>query len=170
MARRSDSRKQHGWSKKPQPANSDRDQDLRSVLETFETRLDTPIISGELAAWASAVSKAWSDVAAQVQRSCERHRDQFQQMATEDPELLPIVQQLQAEDDAIRQQIRKLTDEVNRVARRAEQVEPHEGELDPQVEALRDRGVAFLNRVRKQEVAVQTWFLEAFNRDRGVAD
>jgi uncharacterized protein (DUF3084 family) len=152
------------------PADSDPDQALRSVLETFETRLATPIVSGELADWSDALSKAWTDAAIPLQRSGQRRQDQFKQIAAEDSELLPRVQQLQAEDDAIRHDIHKLTDQVKSLAQRARQVEPHEGKLDPEVEALRDLGVAFLNRVRRQEVAVQTWFLEAFNRDRGVAD
>ena len=152
------------------PAASQADEQLRTALETFETRLATPIVSGELASWTTAALAAWTALAPPVNQSLDRHREQFQQIAAEDAELLPTVQKLKDEDDAIRHEIRGLTDAVAQVARRAEQVEPHEGKLDREVEALTTRGVAFLNRVRKQEVATRAWFMEAFNRDRGVAD
>jgi len=35
---------------------------------------------------------------------------------------------------------------------------------------LVDDGIEFITRMRKQEAAVQAWFVEAFTRDRGVAD
>jgi hypothetical protein len=153
----------------PVPA-ADSEQSLRGILETFETRLATPIVSGELQAWARAVAEAWTVVAPEVRRHCDHHhRDQYARMTEEDPELLPRVEKLQTEDEAIRREIATLTAAVERLVVRAEKVEPHEGRLDVEVEALGEQGVAFINRVRKQEVAVQTWFLEAFNRDRGVA-
>jgi hypothetical protein len=35
---------------------------------------------------------------------------------------------------------------------------------------LIDEGLTFIARVRKQATAIQTWFVEAFNRDRGAVD
>jgi hypothetical protein len=152
------------------PAIQDPDRALRGVLENFETRLATPIISGELEAWTKAVVEAWTAAADEVRRHCDRHhREQYARISKEDPELLPRVEKLQAEDEAIRQDVAKLSAVIERLALRAENVEPHEAKLDAEVEALRSQGIAFINRVRKQEVALQTWFVEAFNRDRGVA-
>jgi hypothetical protein len=38
------------------------------------------------------------------------------------------------------------------------------------VKKLVDQGMALVTQIRKQEVAIQTWFIEAFNRDRGSVD
>ena len=153
------------------PASSDNpDGAFRRALETFETRLLTPLVSGELEAWSKALSEAWLPAADEIRRQCDHHhREQFARIATEDPELLPRVEQLRAEDESIRQEIVKLSAEMERIPSRAEKVEPNEGKLDAQLEALRSQGIALVNRVRKQDVALQTWFVEAFNRDRGVA-
>jgi hypothetical protein len=37
------------------------------------------------------------------------------------------------------------------------------------VKSLVDAGVELVTNVRNQEAAVQTWFVKAFTRDRGVA-
>jgi hypothetical protein len=143
---------------------------LRRVLENLETCLLTPVISGELEAWTKALWEAWVAAADEVRRHFDHyHREQFARISTEDPELMPRVEQLQAEGEAIRQEIVQLSAAIERLAPRAEKVEPHEGRLDAQVEALSGQGIALINRIRKQEVALQTWFSEAFNRDRGVA-
>ncbi len=57
-----------------------------------------------------------------------------------------------------------------RASLRAPEVEPDEGQANNHVQALIDEAMAFIMRARKQEVAVQTWYVEAFNRERGGGD
>jgi chromosome segregation ATPase len=142
---------------------------LRDALEAFETRLATPVVSGELKTWAAAVSQAWATLAVEVKNRLEHHQEQLATIANQDPELLPRVEQLKGEDESIRRDIETLSTTIERLTPRAEKVEPHEGRLGAEVEAASAQGIAFVNRIRKQEVALRTWFQEAFNRDRGVA-
>jgi hypothetical protein len=49
-------------------------------------------------------------------------------------------------------------------------MEPDEAKAQPHIQKLVDTSVALVTRVRKQDVALQTWFAEAFNRERGGGD
>ncbi len=56
-----------------------------------------------------------------------------------------------------------------RFAEHAPKFEPHEEKVSGHVKSLVDAGVELVTNVRKQEAAVQTWFVKAFTRDRDVA-
>jgi hypothetical protein len=56
-----------------------------------------------------------------------------------------------------------------RFAEHAPKFEPDEEKVSGHVKSLVDAGVELVTNVRKQEAAVQTWFVKAFTRDRGVA-
>jgi hypothetical protein len=158
---------------------SDRDQantnysqdDLNAVLAKFETSLLSPTISGELPSWLEEVQKSWEETSAQIHYYIKHvHPRQFDEIAKQDPELLPRIEQLQAEDEAIEQQRAQLSQSIGRVGQHAPKLEPDEEKAQRYVKSIVDDGTAFLIRVRKQEVAVQTWYVEAFNRDGGAVD
>jgi len=154
-----------------QLTQSTADNDLRTALSALETSLATPLISGELADWLAVVADSWATAKQQVQHHSEvEHPSQFQQIGSEDPELLPRVEQLQAEDAAIQQDCQALDHSVSRIASHAPKLETDEEKAQHHIKKLVDEGMAFVTRVRKQEVALQTWFVEAFNRDRGAVD
>ena len=145
--------------------------ELKTALERFETCLETPVVAGELIAWFDEAQTAWADAAAQIhQHATEIHSRQYKQIAKEDPELLPLVEKLRAEDEAIDEDRDEFDRVLRRCAEQAPKFEPDEERIAGHTKALVDEGIALVNRVRKQEVAVQTWFVEAFTRDRGVAD
>ncbi len=77
---------------------------------------------------------------------------------------------LKAEDEAIECDLEKLGHTMSRMAEHLPKLEPDEAKAQPHVQSLMDQSVALVARVRKQEVAVQTWFAEAFNRERGGGD
>ena len=145
--------------------------ELKEALSAFETSLATPLVSGELADWVESVQKSWAEVSAQIHYHVqELHPRQYDQIAKEDPELLPRVEQLQNEDALIEQEREKLNQIVSRTAEHAPKLEPDEGKAQQHTKKLIDEGMAFNTRIRKHEVAIQTWFMEAFNRDRGAVD
>jgi hypothetical protein len=45
-----------------------------------------------------------------------------------------------------------------------------EESLEKARQLLVDQGLALVLRIRKQEAAARTWYVEAFQRDRGVGD
>lgn len=145
--------------------------ELLITLEAWETALDTPVVSGELQAWMEQVQSAWQDVASKVeQHAGELHPRQLKQIADQDPELIPQVEKLKAEDEEIQKDRESLERRLSTLAEHAPDFEPNEEKIKQHVEALAKHGISFVNRVRKQEVALDTWFMEAFQRDRGVAD
>jgi hypothetical protein len=145
--------------------------DLKTALAAFETSLSTPIISGELAAWVGEVQKAWEEASAQVHQSVKHlHPRQFEEIAEQDLELLPQIERLRAEDEAVERDREHIGNMVERDAQHVPKLEPDEAKAQKHVQNLIDEGLAFITRVRKQEVASETWLVEAFNRDRGTAD
>ena len=145
--------------------------DLNAVLTKFETNLLRPAISGELASWLEDVQKSWEEASAQIHYYIKHlHPRQYDEIAKQDPELLPRIEQLRADDEAIEQQRSKLSKSIGRVGEHAAKLEPDEEKAEKYTKAIVEDGTAFIIRVRKQEVAVQTWYVEAFNRDRGAVD
>jgi hypothetical protein len=146
-------------------------QKLKAALDRFETCLDTPVMAGELIGWVDALQAAWSDFTIHVrQHLVELHPRLYQQIANQDPELLPRTEKLRAEDAEIAQERDTYDRLLHHFAEHAPKFEPDEEKIASQATSLVDKGIALVNRVRKQEVAVQTWFVEAFTRDCGVAD
>jgi hypothetical protein len=145
--------------------------ELRSALTAFETSVATPVVSGELPDWVENVQKTWAEASNQVQRHLsELHPRQYQQISQEDPALFHQIEKMKAEDEALKATCSKLDQLVRRVAQHVPGVEPDEGKADSILKSLIDDSLSFVTRVRKQEVAVQTWFVEAFNRERGGGD
>ena len=147
------------------------DAELKSALEAFEVSLATPIISGELADWLKQVGLAWSKLLDQLRHNIEHaHAEQFALIEEQDLELLPNVEQLQTEDAAILEDCDALERTIARTTSHAPKLEPDEEKARQHTKPLVDAGIALVTRVRKQEVALQTWYVEAFNRDRGAVD
>jgi len=153
------------------PATPNQPDELKTALTSFETSLLTPSVSGELPSWLEEVQKTWAEASTQVHYYAKHlHPRQYDEMGKQDPELLPRVDLLAAEDEAIEREREQLSQLIGRVGEHAPKFEPDEEKADKYVRSLVDSGTAFLIRVRKQEVAIQTWYVEAFNRDRGPVD
>jgi hypothetical protein len=147
------------------------DTELRVSLASFETSVATPIVSGELPDWADKIQKAWSEASAQVHYHVKHlHPRQYQEISNEDPALFQQIELLKAEDEAIEQEREKLNQSVTRVATHVPKLEPDEAKANNHVQNLVDEAMTFIMRARKQQVAVQTWYVEAFNRERGGGD
>lgn len=145
--------------------------ELKSAVDAFETCLVRPIVSGELSPWIDEVRKTWAKCAEQVGLHTKHlHPRQYEAIAKQDSELLPRVELLRAGDAAIEEQREQIGQSVVRVVQHLPKLEPDEAKAQKHVESLIDDGVAFAARVRKQIVAVQTWYIEAFNRDSGAVD
>jgi hypothetical protein len=144
---------------------------LKKAIEKFETCLITPVVSGELEAWTTAVQQAYGELVPVLQsRLASKEKDQLNQISEQDSELLPRVEQLRQQRDELLTEAIRLGDLINRVDVKSERVEPNEGLANKDVSETVSRGLAFVLQCRSHEVALDTWFNEAFNRDRGVAD
>jgi hypothetical protein len=147
------------------------DQELKTALERFESCLLTPMMAGELVSWVGETKAAWAEALPLVRlHLSELHPRQYKQISKEDPELLPRTEKLKAEDALIQDDGEEFDRLLHRFAEHAPKFEPDEEKISKHLQALVDDGIEFVTRVRKQEAAVQAWFIEAFTRDRGVAD
>ena len=114
---------------------------------------------------------AWEEASAQIHFHVKHlHPRHYDEIAKQDPELLPRIDQLRAEDESIEQQREQLAQSIGRMGQHVPKMEPDEEKAHKHTKAIIDSGTAFLTQVRKQEVAVQTWYVEAFNRDGGAVD
>lgn len=144
---------------------------LREGLERLETALETPLVPGELERWVGDVQSALDETAALLERQVGTvHQEEFNEIADEDPELFARVKLLQEEDRKSSEQLEKLRHRAEQLAIIAASIEPDEAELEEDVNAFIEQGLAFVIHVRKQEIAIATWLQEAMERDRGTAD
>ncbi len=151
--------------------SADAEAAFKSSLDEFERALLHPLISGELSTWVQDIQHDWSEAASHIHYQLKhQHPRQYEEIAQQDPELLSRIDLLKAEDAAIEEHREKISQAVARVAEHVPKLEPDEAKAEKHTKPLVDDGMAFVARVRKQVVAVQTWYIEAFNRDRGAGD
>ncbi len=147
------------------------DGDLRDALDAFETSLDLPVVAGELDTWCEQVQAAWNVADPQLHRHLTQlHPRQLREIVEADAALASEVDKLEHEGEALerdRSAIGRLVEELAAVAPR---VEPDERKFADQTQRLMQLGVAFVARIKKQQVAIEAWYQEAFNRDHGVVD
>lgn len=150
---------------------SEQDQEFRAAIESLETCLMTPRVPGDLERWVAAIETAIEAVGMVIRRQIDHeHRSQFQQITSEDPELHARVERLKVGDEQSREQFDSLRDRLQRLKKSVPGIEPDEGRLEPAMAGFCTDGLSFVMHLRQQEVAIDTWLQEAFNRDRGVGD
>ena len=141
-----------------------------SPLKLFETALETPLVPGELETWLETVERAYRQSESELrERLTDEHRRQLKQVQEQDAELSARVQELRETDQELLDRLERLGRHLRALRERGD----GDGEtqcVDRSAERLADEGLKFVIDVRKQEAAINTWFLEAFQRDRGVAD
>ena len=146
-------------------------QTLYNSLSAFESQLHIPVIPGELQSWAEAAADALSTLAPLIRHQInEHHREQFRDIRSEDAGLAARIDRLEIEDKSVIAELDELQHLCDRLCERAGQIEPDEQRVKHAVNDLINKGISLVLRVRKQEMAIQTWFVEAFSRDRGKVD
>lgn len=144
---------------------------LLESLAELELALETPVVPGELERWTSAVEQALTVVEPLLVEVIEKeHSQNINQISQEDPGLLRVAAQLTEGDYESLQSLKNLRHQVGRLATVAEVVEPDEARLEDPLNTFISAGLEFIIHARKQEVALDTWMMEAINRDRGVVD
>jgi outer membrane murein-binding lipoprotein Lpp len=144
---------------------------LNEALTRLETALLTPVVSGELASWVRNAQQAAGELGAQLNSYLgSTQRRQYRQIAASDPELLARVQQLASEDQELLVDYTELATSLENLAQMVSAAKKHESRAEEQRSDLEKKGTAFILRIRKHQVATDTWLSEAVYRDRGVAD
>lgn len=147
------------------------DELYHNALESLAVSLATPVISGRLSNWVDSVDGSLRNFLLRwLERRDVVYQQLLEQIGNEDSDLLPRVDSLRnenAEITAMGQEVAQLAADI---VSRIPHLEPSDSSLTSSVEQLSSTGLDWLARVRKQDVAMQTWQNEAFNRDRGVGD
>ncbi|MCA9111872.1 MAG: hypothetical protein KDA52_18105 [Planctomycetaceae bacterium] len=146
-------------------------QELHQALEFFEASVESPFVPGEIERWIAAVELAWNRLLPTLNWLITvRHPDEFAEIRQEDQELIRRVQQMRQEDAAIDSAAVELEQRISLIETAISNIEPDEVQVRTTLENFVDDAIGLIIRIRKQELAVRTWLLEALNRDRGTVD
>lgn len=146
-------------------------QALERALDALEACAATPFVPGEMVGWLSATEEAFERLRPLVSRQiAETHRAQYAEISREDPELLRQVEILQEEDQEIEACVARVGERLDVLRPLVGRVEPDEKRVETVMSEFAQHILDLVQRCRKQEVALRTWFVEAFNRDRGPVD
>jgi seryl-tRNA synthetase len=144
---------------------------LTDPLRRLETALDTPPVPGELRTWAGTLRKTFDETSQDILRQIDTvHRDQFQEIESQNSELLARVEHLREEDHKNREWCRSLAVQFAELESNAVRAGADEKQVMEQQQKLLDEGLRFVMNVRRQETAIRTWTEEAFDRDTGFGD
>jgi hypothetical protein len=144
---------------------------LKNALAKFETCVETPVVPGELARWTEDARQAFDDVARCLREETHSsHLKLLGEMARQDAEMQERVQQLGQCEKQLMCDLETVELKLAQLADRSAAVEPDEAKMRQPIADFVDLSLAFVLSARKQDTAIATWYAEAFNRDRGVAD
>jgi len=153
-------------------SNQNSESPFLESLKNFETTLETPIVSGELMDWSETATHACEELGAILCNELQdKHAELFSRMLKEDNEMGSRVESLRAIDRELCQEdwfgVQR---SLNQVFNSAGAVKSDESKVDNQLQKAVELALAFVIKARTQETAISTWFMEAFNRDRGGGD
>lgn len=141
------------------------------ALELLTTALVTPIVPGEAEAWVEEVQSAVETAARRFDaRSRGDHASALQRIGAVDPALLHRVTELEGEAEDLREEWEDLRCVAARLERAVRDAAPDEARTHGAILSFCQKAFAVLLRTRRQDAAVRTWTLEAFDRDRGGGD
>lgn len=145
--------------------------EIETALIQFERAVLSPVVPGELSDWAKEAfesTKELPTILAEYAQSA--HHEIYDTIATADPEMLPRMESLQAEDDAIIASGRELLEMAKTVRTVAGSVVPDEERARKLLDGFTTAASALIIRVKKQELGIEVWLHESQTRDRGVKD
>jgi hypothetical protein len=145
--------------------------DLNETLARLETALLTPVVSGEMEAWARTAQQAAAELEKRLPPYLQSVlHPQYAEIARSDAELLPRVEQLIAEDQYLLLEQSAFCDRMNEFVQRAAQAKRDEAKVADERTQLEQEGISLIVRIKKQRAAADTWLAEANYRDRGPVD
>lgn len=145
--------------------------ELCEALTQAETALLTPLVSGELESWSSTLQEATQLLSERLPGYLKFVlHSEYAEIAKTDPELLPRVEQLIAEDQSLLLEQDSFRTAVNEFVKRAGNIKKDEAQVAAERVKLEQQGLALILRIKRQRAAADTWLAEANYRDRGPVD
>jgi hypothetical protein len=145
--------------------------ELNDALAHLETALITPLVSGELESWTRAAQEAVDKLSATLPAYLKNVlHPQYAEIARSDPELLPRVEQLIAEDHNLVLDQDAYRTRFGEFVKRATPIKKDEAQVSSERQKLEQDGLDLILRIKRQRTAADTWLAEANYRDRGAVD
>jgi len=144
---------------------------LIDAVEELEVVFHSPIIPGDMVAWAENLRNSLASLQPVLDDHIRRvHHRTIRQIAIEDPELSARAVNLKKTDEQNLNHLNSLLTRCNDFPERISDVEPDEGQMEAEAGSIIDDGLRFVLAIRQQEVAVSAWMNESVYRDRGSVD
>ena len=144
---------------------------LEETMAKLERALFAPVVAGELKDWLDNVEEAARTFATDWTRHLHTTAHaEYREIARNDAEMLPTVTKMIESDQQLLHDLATFQDELHSLAKQAEEVGWQEGKLAGRQKKLEELGTLLITRIKKQQLAAETWLHEAFYRDRGTKD
>lgn len=144
---------------------------LDEALWEFEQAVLSPVVPGELVSWTESATAATATLQqALKQRVSDDHPRVLDAIAEADTELISRVEQLREEDTHLVESIAEVREAADRMHSLADDVEPQEDVFSELLDWFQTKAEGLAIRIKKQEQAIDTWYQEASQRDRGPVD
>lgn len=141
------------------------------AIQEFESQFATPVVPGELISWVAQAQQCAAELQSAFEvRNRSSYSRQLEEIGRQDPELLPRVQQLQAAGDELLARFDKLERVLAALSTPTDKLQDRESQMQAAIEKATESGLHLAIAVRKHDKEIATWFVEAFQRDRGDVD
>ncbi len=141
------------------------------ALTEFESELLTPAVPGELEEWLDRTLASADLASAALWRQTQSsHCTDYPEITLQDAELLGQVEHLMRADEACLQRLACVLDQLTHLRHLAARYEADELAIKNALELCIRHGLNWVQEAKRQQKARDTWFAEAFYRDRGVGD
>lgn len=149
----------------------EQEEQFDDALTALESQFATPVVPGELESWIAPAR----DAAARLRTAFETrhhtlHEPQLDEIARQDAEQLPRVEKLRDAASDLFGRFEQLQRMLTAIATPTEKIDDRESKMHAAIEKVSAGGLALAIDLRKLDKEIATWFVEAFQRDRGVAD
>lgn len=144
---------------------------LPDALEKLEETATQVAVPGEVDSWIRAVRDALDGLGPPWNRSNDSDEASYRQILKSDPELAPRVEEMREVSRELCRRLSAVEDELGEIRRKIERTPDTSGE-EPvrRLEELRRKLLQWIVDCRAHRTELDTWFLEAVYRDRGVGD
>jgi hypothetical protein len=140
------------------------------TLQAFESQLATPLVPGEVLQWSSSTGNVTEKLRRVLETRRADYDSQLKDIAAQDAEMFRRVEQLQLLKDDVFKRFEQLDRLIVAIKKPVDIDEDREAKMRPAIEKLSADGLALAIDVRKLDREIATWYVEAFQRDRGVVD
>lgn len=143
---------------------------FQAALDAAAEQFAAPTEPERPVLWVTRCESALDELMSRLHEELEVHQAEYAQIEENDLGLEPKLNEMRGEDGVIVEEGNQLVQRVAALRQRMSNGDTDEAAWEVELTQLSEQGLAWISRVRRQELAVRTWLVEAFTRDRGEGD